>query len=103
MSSPTPPPDIFVENPYLNHPSLSPIEAEVLWEYAKLAQNLKKLKQRTRQLTEQPDAALLARLRVLENKMGLILTLFKASVWGVINEQNVAEPSLDLTNNTIRR
>ncbi|KAJ7355518.1 DASH complex subunit Dad3-domain-containing protein [Mycena albidolilacea] len=97
MSSP-PPPDIFAENPYLNHPSLSPIEVEVLWEYAKLAQNLKQLKQKTRNLTEQPDATLTARLRAVENKMGLILTLFKASVWGVINEQNAASPeSFDAT------
>ncbi|KAJ6591821.1 DASH complex subunit Dad3-domain-containing protein [Mycena vulgaris] len=122
MSSPTPPPDVFAENPYTTHAGLSPIEAEVLWEYAKLAQNLKQvrscafdaisldrsamqLKQKTRNLTEKPDTALLARLRVLENKMGLILTLFKASVWGVINEQNVAEPSrnsLDFTSDTRR-
>jgi DASH complex subunit DAD3 len=95
MSSP-PPPDIFAENPYLNHPNLSPIEVEVLWEYAKLAQNLKQvcgstrsltrfrcnnapqLKQKTRNLTEQPDATLTARLRAVENKMGLILTLVRA-------------------------
>ncbi|KAJ7746942.1 DASH complex subunit Dad3-domain-containing protein [Mycena maculata] len=104
MSSPTvqSSESIFVENPYINHPNLSPIEAEVLWEYAKLAQNLKQLKQRTHTLTEQPDITLLARLRVLENKMGLILTLFKASVWGVINEQNVAEPSADITTDTLR-
>lgn len=55
-------------------------------------------------LCEAPDKELLARLRVLETKMGLVLTLvrsriivpvhelidelqFKASVWGVINEQ----------------
>ncbi|KAJ7636015.1 DASH complex subunit Dad3-domain-containing protein, partial [Mycena polygramma] len=87
MSSPPPPLDIFTENPYVNHPSLTAIEAEVLWEYAKLAQNLKLLQQKTRNLSEQPDTTLLARLRVVENKMGLILTLFKASVWGVINEQ----------------
>jgi len=106
MTSPPPPPDVFADNPYANHPGLSSIESEVLWEYAKLAQHLKQLKQKTRSLSEKPDTALLARLRVLENKMGLILTLFKASVWGVINEQNVAEPSpdsLDITNDTLRR
>ncbi|KAJ7743169.1 DASH complex subunit Dad3-domain-containing protein [Mycena metata] len=103
MSSPPPPADVFVENPYANNPALSSIEAEVLWEYAKLSQNLKLLKHKARNLTEQPDALLLARLRVVENKMGLILTLFKASVWGVINEQNVAAPdSLDLTDDTFR-
>ncbi|KAJ7291056.1 DASH complex subunit Dad3-domain-containing protein [Mycena rebaudengoi] len=96
MFAQSPPPDIFLQNPYANNPGLSSIEAEVLWEYAKLAQHLKDIKQKTRTLTEQPDETLLARLRVLENKMGLILTLFKASVWGVINEQSVtAEPSLD--------
>ncbi|KAJ7132055.1 DASH complex subunit Dad3-domain-containing protein [Mycena epipterygia] len=93
MSTPPPPPDVFSENPYISNPALSPLEADVLWEYAKLAQNLKQLTQKTRNLTEKPDATLLARLRVLENKMGLILTLFKASVWGVINEQNAGEPS----------
>jgi len=95
MKSPPPTPDIFVENPYAHHPSLSSIEREVLWEYAKLAEHLKLLKQKTRNLTEQPDAMLLARLRAVENKMGLILTLFKASVWGVINEQNVQSPRSD--------
>ncbi|KAJ6531639.1 DASH complex subunit Dad3-domain-containing protein [Mycena vulgaris] len=85
MASPPPPPDIFAENPYANHPSLSTIQKEVLWEYAKLAENLKE--QKTRNLTEQPDTLLLARLRAVQNKMGLILTLFKASVWGVINEK----------------
>lgn len=38
MSSTT---DIFTKNPYDSHPSLSPLEAEALWEYAKLAQHVK--------------------------------------------------------------
>jgi hypothetical protein len=33
--------DIFLVNPYQSHPSLTPQETEVLWEYAKLAQNLR--------------------------------------------------------------
>jgi DASH complex subunit DAD3 len=64
----------------------------------------------TKRLREAPDKDLLARLRVLEKKMGLVLTLvcepsssslriyiptkksqFKASVWGVINEQPATE------------
>ena len=32
---------IFSVNPYENHPSLTEIEAEVLWEYAKLNQHIK--------------------------------------------------------------
>lgn len=74
-------------NPYHAHPALSQLEADVLWEYAKLANHVKLVTQKTRSLAEQPDKAMLARLRVLEQKMGLVLTLFKASVWGVINEQ----------------
>jgi len=48
--------------------------------------------QKTRLINEEPDRVMLAKLRVLEKKMGLVLTLFKASVWGVINEQ--PEPSM---------
>jgi len=81
------PDGIFATNPYQLHPSLTPVEADVLWEYAKLAQHIKLL------LAEKPDEILLARLRVLEKKMGLVLTLFKASVWGVINEQSLGEPT----------
>ncbi|KAF9265718.1 hypothetical protein L218DRAFT_997671 [Marasmius fiardii PR-910] len=91
MSSPTPQSqlDVFETNPYEDHPSLSPTEAVVLWEYAKLAENVKQLTIKTRNLTEEPDEMLVARLRSLEKKMGLVFTLFKASVWGVINEQPV--------------
>jgi len=89
-----------MDNPYHNHPNLSVLESEVLAEYAKLAHHLRTI---TRLLAQQPDSALLANLRTLEKKMGLVLTLvraihfsvfphltyskFKASVWGVINEQ----------------
>ncbi|KAA1469362.1 DASH complex, subunit Dad3, partial [Dentipellis sp. KUC8613] len=79
---------VFETNPYEDHPSVSQLEADVLWEYAKLSQHLKDLVAQTRRLSETPDESMLKRLRVLERKMGLVLTLFKASVWGVVNEQN---------------
>jgi len=103
MSSSIPANDIFTTNPYEAHPSLTQTEAEVLWEYAKLAQNVKMITQTTRLLSQEPDETLLARLRVLEKKMGLVLTLFKASVWGVINEQAIEEPSQESIDTTIRR
>ncbi|KAF8559730.1 hypothetical protein OG21DRAFT_1402270 [Imleria badia] len=84
---------IFDQNPYESHPALSTTEADLLWEYAKLAQHIKDLTATTKQLSEQPDQNLLVRLRVLERKMSLVLTLFKASVWGVINEQAAATDS----------
>ncbi|KAF8636671.1 hypothetical protein AX17_003477 [Amanita inopinata Kibby_2008] len=94
--------DIFTVNPYEGHPSLSQIEVHVLWEYAKLAQHVRLVTQKTRSLSEEPDKTMLARLRLLEQKMGLVLTLFKASVWGVINEQpleasQVYDEELDTT------
>jgi hypothetical protein len=33
--------EVFIKNPYESHPSLTSTEAEVLWEYAKLAQHVK--------------------------------------------------------------
>jgi len=33
--------DILAVNPYEGHPSLSQLEADVLWEYAKLAHHVK--------------------------------------------------------------
>jgi hypothetical protein len=41
---------IFSVNPYENHPSLTQIEAEVLWEYAKLNQNIKTVRTHSRAL-----------------------------------------------------
>jgi DASH complex subunit DAD3 len=80
------------------------VEAEVLWEYAKLSQNLRMLSQKTRLLHEEPDKHMLAKLRILEKKMGLVLTLFKASVWGVINEQPESTQEYnDASDSTIRR
>ncbi|KAI0306432.1 DASH complex subunit Dad3-domain-containing protein [Multifurca ochricompacta] len=81
---------VFSINPYENHPSLSQVEAEVLWEYAKLNQHIKDLVIQTRSLSDTPDETMLTRLRILERKMGLVLTLFKASVWGVVNEQTIS-------------
>jgi hypothetical protein len=35
---------IFETNPYEMHPGLSPLEADVLWEYAKLSQHIKEVR-----------------------------------------------------------
>ncbi|KAF8584076.1 hypothetical protein K439DRAFT_1170621 [Ramaria rubella] len=78
-------------SPYDGHPELTELEADVLWEYAKLAKNVKTLLLKTRELSEAPDKALLGQLRTLERKMGLVLTLFKASVWAAINDKQAVE------------
>ena len=64
-----------MDNPYYRHPNLSVLESEVLSEYAKLANHLRTI---TRLLAQQSDSALLANLRTLEKKMGLVLTLVRA-------------------------
>ncbi|KAI9437815.1 DASH complex subunit Dad3-domain-containing protein [Lactarius psammicola] len=88
---------IFTINPYEDHPSLSPHEAEVLWEYAKLNQHIKDLVIQTRSLNKTHEGTTLERLRVLERKMVLVLTLFKASVWGVMSDQSFsAHPQGDI-------
>lgn len=81
-----------------------------------------KVTQKTRMLNEEPDKVMLAKLRVLEKKMGLVMTLvrpsvidvlvfqltypeqFKASVWGVINDQPDTAPNAgnDPNDTTIR-
>ncbi|KAJ9100120.1 hypothetical protein QFC20_005532 [Naganishia adeliensis] len=78
---------VYTVNPYAGHPQLaSPLEGEVLWEYAKLARTIRRVDTLAKQSSQTPNDALLAELRSLERKMGLVLTLFKASVWSVITE-----------------
>ncbi|KAL1744350.1 hypothetical protein HDZ31DRAFT_38930 [Schizophyllum fasciatum] len=72
------PNDVYTANPYANHPSLTGTESEVLWEYAKLARRMKEA-QIMRELTnEQDQAALIGQLRVLEKKMGFVMTLVRS-------------------------
>ncbi|KAB5594995.1 hypothetical protein CTheo_1628 [Ceratobasidium theobromae] len=77
-------------NVYAAHPHLTPLEADVLWEYAKLARTLKtvcatqslslplttpQLVAKSREMTDKSDDELLAKLRAAEIKMGLVHTL----------------------------
>ncbi|KAL7422981.1 hypothetical protein Q5752_002279 [Cryptotrichosporon argae] len=73
-------------NPFATTAGLSPLEAEVLWEYAKLGDKIKRITNLAKQTADEPNTGLEAELRALEPKMGLVLTLYKASVWGVIQE-----------------
>ncbi|KAH9001125.1 hypothetical protein EDB92DRAFT_1824917 [Lactarius akahatsu] len=77
-------------NPYKDRLSLSTLEAEVLWEYAKLNQHVKDLNERlllvaqTRTLDKTHEGITLEQLRVLERK----ISNFKASVWGVMSDRS---------------
>ncbi|KZT52486.1 hypothetical protein CALCODRAFT_89774 [Calocera cornea HHB12733] len=85
---------VLVQVPYASHPALSPLEGEVLWEYAKTAGLVRKLAGIAKDLGGRPNEELSSQLRVLERKMGLVLTLFKASVWAVIVEGEEAEQEM---------
>ncbi|UZJ51213.1 hypothetical protein CBS101457_000533 [Exobasidium rhododendri] len=77
-------PSIFI-NPYAGHRMLSGKEQEVLGEYARLAATIKRITALSLSLSSsERHASLLSHLRILERKMGLVLTLFKASVWSLI-------------------
>ncbi|VDB82677.1 unnamed protein product [Peniophora sp. CBMAI 1063] len=92
---------VFEANPYAGHHSLSTLEAEVLWEYAKLNQHIKDLIVQTRRLTEKPDELLIERLRILEHKMGLVFTVFKASAWAIISDREYAAEQSRLDGNSV--
>ncbi|KAK4684300.1 DASH complex subunit DAD3, partial [Tremellales sp. Uapishka_1] len=82
---------ISTTNPYLNHAHFSPLEADVLWEYAKLSDKVKRIANLARLTAEKPNEGLLAEMRELEKKIGLVLTLFKASVFGVLETAKMAK------------
>ncbi|OCF55742.1 DASH complex subunit DAD3 [Kwoniella mangroviensis CBS 10435] len=78
-------------NPYANNNHLSTLEQDVLWEFAKLNDKVKRASNLAKLTAESPNEALLAELRTLEKRMGMVLTLFQASVWGVLQESQAAE------------
>jgi len=96
---PLPPTEAAKENPYLSYAhqtshGVSELEAEVLGEYARLAKNIEKLTGLTNTLsTSQPE--IFEQLRPLEKKLGLVLTLFKASVWATYVAQEAREEQED--------
>ncbi|SPO32647.1 uncharacterized protein UTRI_04391 [Ustilago trichophora] len=75
-------------NPYAGHRALSEHEQELLGEYARLADTIRRVAALSTLLSSSSaHASLLTQLRVLERKMGLVLTLYKASVWATVQEQ----------------
>ncbi|EFP86226.1 hypothetical protein PGT21_027467 [Puccinia graminis f. sp. tritici] len=59
------------------------LEAEVLDEYGRMVELLDRMSNSAHELSSLPPY-LLEGLLPLERKMGLVLTLFKASVWSVL-------------------
>ncbi|OTA57225.1 DASH complex, subunit Dad3 [Hypoxylon sp. EC38] len=82
MDGPTP-------NPLLSPPELSPLEQEVLEEYERLAENMKKLANVLDTMAGQPTTEILDGLRELERKTSLVFTLLKASVYSIVLQQEI--------------
>ncbi|KAI5863481.1 DASH complex, subunit Dad3 [Durotheca rogersii] len=76
-------------NPLLSPPELSPLEQEVLEEYERLAENMKKLAHVLDVMAGQPTAEILDGLRELERKTSLVFTLLKASVYSIVLQQEI--------------
>ncbi|KAK2071823.1 hypothetical protein P8C59_006217 [Phyllachora maydis] len=68
---------------------LSPLEQEVLEEYERLAENMKKLASILDTLASAPTTEILDGLRELERKTSLVFTLLKASVYSIVLQQEI--------------
>ncbi|PWN26621.1 hypothetical protein BDZ90DRAFT_261423 [Jaminaea rosea] len=76
-------------NPYLGHRLLTPSQSHLLGEYHRLSTTLRRILSTSAQLSAtRPHAQVLDELRETERKMGLVITLFKASVWSIVVEQD---------------
>ncbi|KAF2746447.1 hypothetical protein M011DRAFT_468537 [Sporormia fimetaria CBS 119925] len=69
--------------------SLSPLEQEVLDEYARLLGNLNEMNTVLADLAANPSAEILDALRGLERKTSLVFTLLKASVYSIVLNQEI--------------
>lgn len=70
---------------------LSPLEADVLEEYERLADNMKKLASILDGLAGAPTAEILDGLLQLERKTSLVFTLLKASVYSIVLQQEMQD------------
>ncbi|GAB7343093.1 hypothetical protein MBLNU457_1172t1 [Dothideomycetes sp. NU457] len=69
--------------------SLSPLEQEILDEYARLSTNLGNLSTMLSELSSKPSADILDALRGLERKTPSVFTLLKASVYSIVLQQEI--------------
>ncbi|KZF19489.1 hypothetical protein L228DRAFT_271284 [Xylona heveae TC161] len=68
---------------------VSPLEQEVLDEYARLLGNMNRLASTLNDLAGSPTAQILDGLRALERKTSLVFTLLKASVYSIVLQQQI--------------
>ncbi|KAL2358282.1 DASH complex subunit Dad3-domain-containing protein [Cryomyces antarcticus] len=76
-------------SPAAGSASLTPLEQEVLDEYARLVGNLDTMATTLSHLSAAPSAQMLDALRGLERKTSLVFTLLKASVYAIVLQQQI--------------
>ncbi|KAI9667930.1 MAG: hypothetical protein M1821_000750 [Bathelium mastoideum] len=69
--------------------TLSPLEQDILDEYARLVGNLNNLSTSLSTIAAQPSSEILDSLRGLERKTSLVFTLLKASVYSIVLQQQI--------------
>ncbi|KZM21196.1 uncharacterized protein EKO05_0001404 [Ascochyta rabiei] len=82
---------VHAGEPFGDEESLTPLEQEVLDEYARLLANMNSMAALLASLSEQPSAAILDGLRGLERKTSLVFTLLKASVYSIVLNQQIQD------------
>lgn len=81
-------PNESYNNPYLGHRQLTEQEAHLLGEYHRLSQTLRRIVAISNRLSAtKQHSQTLDELRMTERKMGLVLTLYQASVFSIVLEQ----------------
>ncbi|KAF1972873.1 hypothetical protein BU23DRAFT_395372, partial [Bimuria novae-zelandiae CBS 107.79] len=75
--------------------TLSPLEQEVLDEYARLLDNMNNMGALLGELSANPSAEILDALRGLERKTSLVFTLLKASVYSIVLNTQIREEDED--------
>ncbi|KAK4122696.1 hypothetical protein N657DRAFT_575358 [Parathielavia appendiculata] len=73
----------------ISPPELTPLEQEVLDEYERLAENMRKMATLLDHLATAPATDILDGLRELERKTSLVFTLLKASVYSIVLQQEI--------------
>ncbi|KAF2495924.1 hypothetical protein BU16DRAFT_526460 [Lophium mytilinum] len=69
--------------------TLTPLEQEVLDEYARLVGNLNNMSTLLAELSTTPSTEILQALRGLERKTSLVFTLLNASVYSIVLQQQM--------------
>ncbi|KAF2120603.1 DASH complex subunit Dad3-domain-containing protein [Lophiotrema nucula] len=79
------------QHPDSQDETLTPLEQEVLDEYARLLGNLNNMSTLLADLAQNPSIEILEGLRGLERKTSLVFTLLKASVYSIVLNQQIQE------------